>query len=314
MKLQILINHYNEGAELVERLLRSIEAQRGVRNQNDYGIVIGNDGSDATLDNDFISQFSTPIRFVDFPHRGVCGTRNALLDMTEADYVMFCDADDFFDGTFGLSMILRSIDKHRPDVLISIFTAETKNNGEFNYTKIRDKCRWIHGKVFRRQYLLDNNIRFPDEMPTTGDMYFLWQAYHMTQNIMWIPRSFYTWKWNEQSVTRSTVSRKSMRYERMIKTYTLLTENLIARNKKDLYDQLIPSVIFVCYFDYQLADSYAREAITRYVKQFCSYYESIDKAILEISWKDAIAHKRIAQPMNGLSEIESWMNELKQNE
>ena len=49
----------------------------------------------------------------------------------------------------------------------------------------------VHGKIFKRQFLIDNEIRYPDEMEVSGDMMYLWLVYSLTNKIVWIENNFY---------------------------------------------------------------------------------------------------------------------------
>ncbi|MBQ8963712.1 MAG: glycosyltransferase [Clostridia bacterium] len=89
MKLQLLIPQYNETTDVMRPLLESIATQQGVDLKNDIEVLIGNDGSDIKLSEEFLGGFSYPVRYVQFDHAGLPGTRGRLFDMATADYVMF---------------------------------------------------------------------------------------------------------------------------------------------------------------------------------------------------------------------------------
>lgn len=92
----------------------------------------------------------------------------------------------------------------------------------------------VHGKIFKRDFLIKNNIYFPDEMEISGDMSFLWLVYALSNKIEWIEDNFYTWKWNENSVTRYKPFHHLRTYDKTIKCYMLLLNDLIKRKKFDL--------------------------------------------------------------------------------
>ena len=111
MKLQLLIPQFNETDEVMRPMLESISTQQGVDLKNDIEVLIGNDGSDIKLSEEFLGSFSYPIRYVEFDHSGLPGTRGRLFDLATADYVMFCDADDMFLTNTALYTILAFCDK-----------------------------------------------------------------------------------------------------------------------------------------------------------------------------------------------------------
>ena len=159
MKLQLLIPQYNETEEIMRPMLESINTQQGVDLKNEIEVLIGNDGSDIKLSEEFLGSFSYPIRYYRFDHSGLPGTRGHLFDASTADYVMFCDADDMFLSSLALYTILAYARKGF-DALICDFMEEVKDRktGACIYFPHKKDCTFVHGKVYRRQFLLDNRI------------------------------------------------------------------------------------------------------------------------------------------------------------
>ena len=71
MKLQLLIPQYNETEEVMRPMLESINTQQGVDLKNEIEVLIGNDGSDIKLSEEFLGSFSYPIRYYPVPCRRV---------------------------------------------------------------------------------------------------------------------------------------------------------------------------------------------------------------------------------------------------
>lgn len=169
MKLQILIPQYKETDEIIKPLLDSLAIQQNVPFK-ELGVIICNDGSDVFLSESLLSQYPFDIQYHKESHKGVSATRNACLDYSTAEYVMFCDADDMFYNACGLWIIFNEIDKMGGfDSLVSVFVEETRvpfdmtigsNNiiikkGDVQYINHDMDSTFVHGKVHRRQYLLD---------------------------------------------------------------------------------------------------------------------------------------------------------------
>ena len=160
MKLQILIPQYQETDEIIKPLLDSLALQQNV-NFNEVGVIIVNDGSNIKLSKNFLSSYPYKIEYYDNPHKGVSATRNACLDKATADYVMFCDADDMFYNMCGLWILFREMEVGVFDSLVSVFVEETKipETNETTYINREMDSTFVHGKVHRRKYLIDKNIR-----------------------------------------------------------------------------------------------------------------------------------------------------------
>ena len=121
MTLQILIPHYKENPQEIKPLLDSLSIQQSI-NFNDLSVVIGFDGQDSIPlpEKEWQDLYPFNIKFLHFSHQGVSATRNALLDASEADFIMFCDADDMFCHACGLYIIFNEI-KTGFDTLVSCF-------------------------------------------------------------------------------------------------------------------------------------------------------------------------------------------------
>lgn len=61
---------------------------------------------------------------------------------------------------------------------------------------------FVHGKVHRRQYLLDNKIRFNPKLTIHEDSFFNILAQNLTESAKYCPTPFYLWKWRDTSVCR----------------------------------------------------------------------------------------------------------------
>ena len=126
-RLEILIPQYKETEEIIKPLLDSIEIQQNVDLKNDVGVVIVNDGTDVLLSDDFLNKYTYDIKYIKNEHKGVSATRNACLDNSSAEYVMFCDADDMFYNACGLYIVFKEIAAGGFDSLVSVFIEETRD-------------------------------------------------------------------------------------------------------------------------------------------------------------------------------------------
>ena len=243
MKLQILVPQYNETDEVVKNLLDSIALQQNVPFE-EIGVIICNDGSDTYLSLDFLESYPFAIEYHYEPHRGISGTRNACLDYSTAEYVMFCDADDMFLNMCGLYVVFMEMEKGF-DTLVSAFVEEAraKNTGEVIYITKEFDMTFVHGKVHRRQYLIDKNIRFKEELVCNEDSYFTVLTQKLTDNVKHIKTPFYLWKWRDNSVCREPNHRLKT-YNYMIDGNDYLVMDLFDR------DKINDAVYFVCHMVY----------------------------------------------------------------
>lgn len=233
MKLQILVPQYKETNEIIKPLLDSIEVQQNVDLKNDVGVIIINDGTDVHLTREFLNRYSFNIDYYLNEHKGVSATRNACLDHATADYVMFCDADDMFYNACGLYIIFREINLGGFDSLVSAFIEETRipQTGEVAYINHDMDSTFVHGKVHRRQYLIDNNIRWNDKLTIHEDSYFNCLCQKLAKELKYSQTSFYLWRWRDDSVCRNDFKYILKTYNNMLDSNEALVEELLRRGK-----------------------------------------------------------------------------------
>ena len=245
MKLQILIPQYKETDEVIKPLLDSIAMQQCI-DFKQIGVIICNDGSDVRLSEGLLNSYPFDIEYWHEPHRGISGTRNACLDHSTAEYVMFCDADDMFLNMCGLYVVFMEMEKGF-DTLVSAFVEEarTRDTRDVVYTTHEYDMTFVHGKVHRRQYLIDENIRFKDELVCNEDSYFAVLTQKLTDNVKHIKTPFYLWKWRDNSVCREPNHRLKT-YNYMIDGNDYLVMELFDR------DKINEAVYFVCHMVYSV--------------------------------------------------------------
>ena len=136
---------------------------------------------------------------------GVSAARNFGLKKATAPWVMFCDADDCFATVWALHCILdalRSPQADLNDLLWMPFYVETDRG--------RDLCgdlNWIfvHGKIYRREFLEREGIRFSPALYYAEDSAFNSTVEaaidHDRIGEIKTDAPLYVWVWNRMSVT-----------------------------------------------------------------------------------------------------------------
>ena len=248
MKLQFLIPQYKETDEIIKPLLDSIALQQGI-DLNEIGAIICNDGSDVFLTEEFLNSYPYKIEYYKEPHRGVSATRNACLDHATADYVMFCDADDMFYSACGLWILFREM-KEGFDSIVSVFIEETKlpDTHELNYISHEMDSTFVHGKVHRRQYLIDKQIRFNDKLTIHEDSYFNILCQNLSPNVKYCPTPFYLWKWRDESVCRHDPKYILKTYKNMLDSNDALIDEFLSRGIQDKAMFFSVFMIFDAYY------------------------------------------------------------------
>jgi len=247
MTLDILVPQYKETDEVIKPLLDSIALQQQV-DLNNVGVIIVNDGSDVFLSEDFLNSYPFKITYYKNKHEGVSATRQKACDLSRADYVMFCDADDMFYNMCGLWIIFREMTIGF-DSLVSVFVEESKlPNGEHMFINREQDSTFVHGKVHRRQYLVDNNIRWNPALTIHEDSYFNILCQKCSSNVKYCQSPFYLWKWRDDSICRSDFKYILKTYNNMLDSSTALINELMRRNMYQDAQFYAASMIYDAYF------------------------------------------------------------------
>lgn len=298
MKLQILVPQYKETDEVVKPLLDSIAIQQNV-DFDDFGVIICNDGSDVFLTDDFLSSYPYKIEYYKEEHHGVSATRNACLDHATAEYVMFCDADDMFYNACGLWIIFREIDTGVFDSMISVFVEESRNpiTNEITYVNHEMDSTFVHGKVHRRQYLIDKGIRWNPNLTIHEDSFFNILCQNLSTNVKYCQAPFYLWKWRDESVCRHDPKYILKTYRNMIDSNDALIQEFIKRGVADKAAFYTAFMIFDAYYTMNKPEwinqenkSYRQDT----EKRFSAYYKEY-----KVIW-DAIPINDKMQISNGI--------------
>lgn len=310
MKLQILIPQYKETEEIIKPMLDSIALQQNV-DFSDIGVIICNDGSDVLLSDEFLNSYPYKIDYYKEEHRGVSATRNACLDHATADYVMFCDADDMFYNMCGLWIIFREIEKGVFDSMVSVFIEETRHpetkvpvyvNHEMDST-------FVHGKVHRRQYLIDKGIRWNEKLTIHEDSYFNIQTANLSQNVKYCTTPFYLWKWRDESVCRHDPKYILKTYRNMIDSNDALIDAFRSKGAADKASFYIAFMVFDAYYTMnkpEWINQENQEYRDETEKRFSKYYRKYKKTWESIPSADKM---QISQGVRGRSVMEGMQME-----
>lgn len=212
MILSVVIPQYKEDDKAVRRLLSTIDYQLGV-DWNEVEVIIVNDHSDVILSDKMLNSFENiKPKYIKLEKNVGPGlARQAGFDASQGEYVTFCDADDMYQNFGIFSLYLEEIRTKHPDIIQTQWLEEVKANvidanGDSSqrlaYVTHDFEATWMHGKCFRRQYFIDNNIKFSDKLLYHEDSYILSCAFEITNNVDRCNALSYVWTFDEKSITR----------------------------------------------------------------------------------------------------------------
>lgn len=201
MKLSLVIPYYNTPAELVDRLFKSINDQPRF-DFKELEILFVDDCSPIKYDFNRIAQFDNLadiVKVVPAKQNGGPGVaRQYGLHYAEGEYVIFADSDDRFltvhketikvkdkegreiteEKEYGVFEFFLELIKAYPDAnIIRTSWLEEQHKDEVNkiiyfpHLAQLDNT-WLHGKLFKRKFIVDNDIHFHPLLRGQEDSYF----------------------------------------------------------------------------------------------------------------------------------------------
>lgn len=255
MKLDIIVPHYKEPWEVSRYLFDTISTQRNVPWQ-DIGVIVVNDGDECIFPASVFEQYPFQISYVAMEKGGVSAARNAGLDLSEADYVMFCDIDDGFLNNYGLHLVFSAM-QEGADLIYSNFIEEVKDvsDGSLKIISHDNDLTFVHGKAYRRQFLIDRNLRFEPTLTKHEDGAFNAVVYATARHEgreKTITTPFYLWRWNDNSVVRSHREDFVLEtYPDVIRGRELICQELKDRGYEEDFETAVVMTFLNTYYDFQ---------------------------------------------------------------
>ena len=219
--VSILIPVYN-GEEYLEETVSSILNQ----SYKEFELIIINDGSsdNTKVICDNLEKFDKRIRIIHKENTGVSHTRNVALDNARGKYIAFIDSDDSVHKDY-LKILVNSMENSNGQLAVCGFKErKVSSNGE-----IEDLSRVfcpkeiiamedmkdlimdfvnsgllnpLWNKLYSREIIEKNNIRFKEEVETGEDFIFNLQYFRKINNICFSKKELYYYiRRNNNSIT-----------------------------------------------------------------------------------------------------------------
>ena len=208
--LSIIIPRYRESKKTVMQLLTSINNQNGI-DFNEIEVIISQDGPQQNevieplvFNEEIIDILNFPIQLFQLEsNKGPGMVRQYAIDNSTGKYIMFCDADDIIHSVGVLDAFLTEIKETGADMIMAPWMREEIDElGNRSYIIQQNDNTWLFGKVFKREFLVNNNIRFVDDISYAHeDSYFNSLVNGLVKSVKEIQMLSYLWKYNQDSIT-----------------------------------------------------------------------------------------------------------------
>ena len=263
VKVSVLVPVYNTSANEFKTCIDSLLQQEFEQ----YEIIIVDDGSafcavrEGLLEGYLLDSRVTLIRHSN--NKGLPSARNSALEMAKGDYVVHVDSDDFWITNDVLATLYETALVDCCDVLR--FNGQFSSDGRLGQPVIRkfdcvnrsltsEPRLRVFRSVFlffcRRQFLLDNDLRFNPNIHIGEDAVYVSKLLASTVNISSISRMFYAY-----SIDNTSMMRRPWSYTDFVDENNSVIE--VAKNLSS-YPKIVESLIRYRYNRYMLKALYPR--------------------------------------------------------
>lgn len=217
INLSIIIPYHNESFEKTHKLLFMLDSQVNCTYET-VEIIISNNCEEPKNENlrlDTYKNLEGHIKLV-YPDRknNIGLSRQCGVDNATGKYIMYIDSDDILYSVETISQILSIIENCNSQViylcpLIELPCRIEGNDKIFQYALHCNKVNgfhrniYAHDKLYNRQFLIDNNIRFINEIAYNEDGYYNTIIDYCATDISDSNIVTYVIKMNQTSVSRT---------------------------------------------------------------------------------------------------------------
>ena len=266
------------GKDTVAATLHSI-AMQSIINETEIVIVNDFDGIDYS---DILAKFDNlNIVYVQRKQNGGCAaSRNTGIKNAKNSFITFLDSDDNFVSPLSLEIMYNRIVAEKADVLVSTFESEMRFKNGVAIKQMKNAVTWCHGKVYRKQYLLDNNIFFDERLRINEDCLFHQLLFDSGAKVAEIPMVTLMWRDNPNSVTHENLYKNKKSY---VEAVTVYLQDCAGR-KMDSSKVVLRTLqnLVVCYQHYTIVMDDTPEMENDYLQACRTYWKLAEPIVNDV--------------------------------
>ena len=200
--ITVIMPAYNRPDDL-RQALYSLCAQT----KSDFKVIVADDGGEINLQS-ICEEFTNKLNLTYLrsnKNRGCGGNRAFALEYflthEPTEYLMWLDSDDYFlpQAVERMEII---IEHNQADIIITNIWNEY-NGPTKHLLYARENHTWLHGKIYRTEFFVKNNIKFPAILKTNEDLAFNLSLYAYDPIVYQVDEEVYYFRNNPQSVTKN---------------------------------------------------------------------------------------------------------------
>lgn len=280
INLSIIIPLYNTPEQYFEECLNSVREQT-LLPKIKYEVIIVDDCSTTDYSKLYSKFFDLNLKVLKQEVNGGPGVARRIgIENAKGEYLTFIDADDRFYTNQSLEKLFEHTNKDY-DLICGQIVEETKNGTQIN---IQQGYVWCFSRLYRRQFLIDNNITFNDTR-ANEDTSFTTLCYLCTDKIHWLDDKIYLWIYNDTSITRiNNCEYKYTRFDQYLYNMTWTFQEILKRDKLRTEKVLFQ---FTCvwiriYFHYlEVFQKFGFDEANKVLQIAANYYKEVYSKVCE---------------------------------
>lgn len=285
--LTIIVPLYNLEEYIADCLESILQIPSGLGN---YEIIVWNDGSidkSEKIVNEFIERFPNKVILENHKNHGVSYSRNKALERANGKYIWFVDGDDCIMPE-NVMLLLKQMQDNFLDLLQfnykdlfsdgrindSIFKqseSEVMSGRDLFLSQKLNMAPWAY--IYRREFLQENKILFPEDFKTCEDIQFNQKALFFAKRSMISSMTAYYYRHRDVSATQGQARRVTLDQARRmplaIDFFSLFNDNqflesIIFKNAREI-------VVWMRWTDMNKEDYKAIKTSARYALSKCFF-------------------------------------------
>ena len=233
---------------------------------------------------------------------------------------MFCDADDMFYHFDALHIIFTYMNKGF-DLLMASFMYEGYNDetGDITFTRQDPRNIFVHGKVYNRQFLINQDIWWNPKLTLHEDCYFNKLCEILSNNTILHETPYYIWKHNPASVSREDYLFPYMSNTNMMDSFEALADELMRRGMDSACVEVVINVTYEVVYainELNITEARQKDIYNKSLKRFREFYLKYKKI-----WQSApdlmkarIRYGTRIHTPDMLTEINDWLDKVEKEE
>ena len=249
--ISVIVPVYN-GEKYIKNCLDMLLDQDG----DNFEVIVVNDGSTDKTADIVKSIHDEKLVYFEQENKGVSAARNKGIELSRGDWVVFCDVDDTVKQGY-IKDITEQITRF-PDYNVfcyaysrvkgegndsdlyditgkqAILSTIGKDKSIFKYCNDYSVCLTVWSKVYSKNFLIKNNLRFNSKIAYGEDVLLLFKLFTVVDKVKAVHRGYYIYNYNNKNSTIHTVGRESEK-EGYISFHLDLLDYIIKRDDKGLW-------------------------------------------------------------------------------